>query len=699
MDRTTQIQAELGRNAADLGGLGGGAAPVGEENKAPIVAQALRPQIRVEETDGGVDQGRSMLQGAEQPADLVASKTPGRSPVQPSLRPSAAQAVQAIQNDALMNAMAAEENKNASGQEGFDPALTQDVGEAIPDMTPMTTMQLRRQLFNLQAQVDRAVEIKEPPSWPEIVRSWRRLKIPKPAPAIMTETPEQAIARRVQLTVDPEGKMAKNTATEDIKQADLRARWMAAQPSVSRSNIALLPTAIAALGQPGLLGTSYGVSTGAIVPPLLALLGTYSLYASRQTEGQEGKLPYDPDEPDYQPFGGEEQPRDAGDLEAGPREDGAMWDPQGEVPGGFWGRVLRAARSVGAVVAGLGAAAIGQSPSGEDAIGDTQGPTGEPRPDTKGPTEEPRPDTSETTTSTTLPAAGAPTLHAKFREEAIVSHPGPEPHRPTQLRPTFKQAGTDLLEFSPQAIEKSSQAFNAFDKVVGWVGDMPDVQREHLAMRYTDTLPLPSVSQLSRRDLIELVLSLQHRNRMRPGKLSLYGDPRGMGMTVDTSSRPFTDTRNPGDDQMEFPFQVTDGVHGEPPIEMPPPVDNKMLPITDIQSTQPVKMNAGYQQWYVGNTVVNPAEGTQRSRHPARAKNSSTGIYNEAMYFQGGRSQALPVWPIPGSEKSRPLPQPFQSSNRTTHIIQRTNFPETSYNKSMSYQTGIGNPFKPLPFI
>ena len=170
-----------------------------------------------------------------------------------------------------------------------------------------------------------------------------------------------------------------------------------------------------------------------------------------------------------------------------------------------------------------------------------------------------------------------------------------------------------------------------------------------------------------------------------------------LGQKLDTSKVPPSYHRRPTATDLAFPFQQTDGVHNEAPIEMTIPADNKMLPQTPIQSLQPVASNSGVQKWLVGQTVVNPAEGTQRSRHPARLKNINTGSYGYT--FEDGVSQYLPEWPVRGTESSRPLPLPWERSRRVTKRVQKTNFPEVSYNRSMSYQTGIGSPFKPLPFL
>ena len=128
------------------------------------------------------------------------------------------------------------------------------------------------------------------------------------------------------------------------------------------------------------------------------------------------------------------------------------------------------------------------------------------------------------------------------------------------------------------------------------------------------------------------------------------------------------------------------------------PVANKMLPVIPIQSQQPVAKREGFQKWYEGNTAINPPQASRRSLNPpTRRDNVDTGRFGYT--FADGASYSIPKWPVPGSEKSRPLPRPFNKTARTTHTAQTTNAPEASYRRTMTYQTGRPSLFRPLPFV
>lgn len=696
IDRPLPLDSAFARNTGELGALTHASYRVPAEVPATPPEEALAPQLQNEGAAGGADQGQSL--------------TVNRTVVQPGQIDEVGDLYASVQN-----ALEAEEKVNSN--QGFNPSVSDSLVDIGFDR-PQTERSIRETAaavattMNMQLrQFAGAVR-----SWPDLIQALNQ-------GTAAEDGKEEGLGEQFREAVQ-----AQNAADPENAEAnDLRARWIiqnnmqqARDPTSMGLVMAGISMLVSPMTAPNVMKS--GGRSGANFAFLMGLMGLAAIQSN--SPGNIASL-------QDIPFG-DDVPRRFPQRQ-GQNEDGATWDPgssesppdveagagslppgaprppvpeghaigiDGPIPPSKWNvaagvaAVNRIARILGITTA-AGLAALAAS------MGfDSQPKVGEQQPTPTGPTPTPTP---KPTPAQGDPMAGeAPGPRVPFTEEAITVNPGlADPNRPTQLRPTFRQEGSDLLNQPFKEVEKDKFAFAAFNKVTPWNGDVPKMQREQERRRFTNTIQFP-VDKLTRRQLIELMYTSKNpRATGPPTYLSRWGDPRALGQYVDTSreSIPPVFERLPTRDQQEFPFQTTDGVYEDmPPIEFEIPADNKMLPTIPIQSTQPVSLNSGYQKWYRGNTVINPPEGSQRSLYPERQKNKATGSSNLSMTFSEGNSYWLPKWPI-GITRVAPLPRPFMESARTTTLAQTTNPPEVSYDRSMNYQTGRDSVFKPLPFI
>ncbi len=671
---TGTADASGARGTGQLGALGGEPLPPDEEKKSNIPEKAVELQQNIEASGGGVDQGRGLVQSADIGDEAKYDSV----------------------NNAVANQLALDNNQ------GFDPRFTQPVQRAPVGSVPESKEELQGMISTALGNIDQLILQQIPPSWDDIANEF--------------DPDDLADLVEVKQMADD---------SQDIL-ADQRARWVASnwQPGLPISALVLLA---------GFLSSSPSYKKSAQAPGALStMLAALSSIAYRSQVGLDNLKPASPfgDQGDPDRRGLNDRVQDGGAEDGGgmPRPPGvgppAGDIPEGAVPAGdgYWGRVARLVMGTAAGADLLGwiyeGAKFRPTGGGMDEPGDVKDPGADPR--------EREDDRDKKKIRDRQERRFRDRQERRFRDKGkkrkedarpaftetpIVVQQG-QPPKNGDLRPEFTQVGSGLLDLSNNAQKKDEYAFAAFNKVLPHFGDVSDMARASEARRFNNTIKAPQ-KPLTRRDVVEIMQTFL--KPMRPDKLSQYGDPRALGQVTDITINPDLEPKpkgvremygyRPNADELAFPWQTTDGLPKTGGSEGllsdvildAPPVDNKRLPDVSIQSLQPVGIKSGYQDWYVSNTVVNPAEATSRSRYPSRTRNTDTGP--RGYTFEDGRGWAVRQWPVRGAGAGGPALPPFVENSRpVTNLKQTANPEEMSYNRSMSWQTGTPSVFKPLPF-